>query len=227
MKPIALVTQRQVLNQYGEPSDILMRGNVEFIRDLGFAAVAVPNDPDNALTLLRSMDYGLLFVTGGGFVPEEFFVGDTTGAQYQLLRDDVERILVADAITRGIPIYALCRGMFMVNGILGGKVLRGGSASKPRHDHYVTLRDGAKALVNTYHNSAVPQDLLAPELEALAWETGTQNVEAYRSVDKRILGLQWHPERPLPSAESITVTERLFDWLLNGTPLPEHILEAR
>ena len=122
-------------------------------------------------------------------------------------------------------VYALCRGMFMVNGILGGKVLRGGSASKPRHDHYVTFQDGSQALVNTYHNSAVPESLLAPELEALAWETGTPNVEAYRSVEKRILGLQWHPERPLPSEESITATERLFDWLLNGTPLPEHILE--
>ena len=136
----------------------------------------------------------------------------------------METILVADAISKGIPILGLCRGMFMLNGMLGGKVLRGGSHSAPRHDHLVRFSTGEQALVNTYHNSAIPKRLLAPGTELLAIEEGTENVEAFRHIEKRILGLQWHPERPLPSDEAQTATKRLLDWLLNGVDLPAHLV---
>lgn len=221
---IALVTQRETENQYGEPSDILMRLNAEYAHAQGFTPLAVPNIPSAARELAGSLDYGFLLVTGGGFASREYLAGDLAGARYQDLRDDVERTLIADAAERGIPILALCRGMFMVNGFFGGKVLRGGSHSAPRHDHYVVFNSGARALVNTYHNSAVPLNLISDELEPLAVEEGTVNVEAYRHRTLPILGLQWHPERGLPSAEAIQATESLMAWLLRGVPLPESIV---
>jgi N5-(cytidine 5'-diphosphoramidyl)-L-glutamine hydrolase len=221
---LALMTEREVLDKYGEESDLLVRHNPEYANSLGFATLAVPNCPDAAREIAQSVDYRLLFITGGGFASAEYFEGDISDASFQPLRDEVERILVADAISKGIPVLGLCRGMFMLNGILGGKVLRGGSHSAPRHDHYVRFSTGERALVNTYHNSAIPARLLAPGVELLAVEEGTENVEAFRDVEKRILGLQWHPERPLPSVEGQTATNHLMNWLLNGVELPAHLV---
>ena len=135
--------------------------------------------------------------------------------------------LVADALAKNVPILGLCRGMFMINGFFGGKVLRGASHSKPRHDHYVRFTTGHRALVNTYHNSAVPRDLLADNLEEIAVEEGTDNIEAFRAKESRVLGLQWHPERPLPSREAETASVQLLNWLLHGAELPDKIRPQR
>ena len=221
---IALVTQKEGFNQYGEPADSLMRMNIDYVRSLGFTPLPVPNDIDVAREIASSIDYGFLLVTGGGFVPLEYFANECTDAVAQPLRDEVERFLVADAVSKTIPVMGICRGMHMINGIFGGKVLRNGSHSKPRCDHFVQFAGGTKALVNTFHNNAIARDLLAPGFECVAVEAGTDKVECYRDAEHRILGLQWHPERPLPGQPAIDVSESLARWLLNGEPLPTGIL---
>ena len=219
----AFITQRESVNQYDEPADVLTRINFEYAASLGFTPLPVPNDVRIAREMAAEIDYRFLYITGGGFVPAEFYVGNLEGATFQHNRDEMERFLIGDALEKGIPILGLCRGSFMLNGIFGGKVLRGGSASKPRHDHYVRFRTGRRVLVNTYHTCAMPRDLLAPNLEEIAVEEGTENVEAFRAKDARVLGLQWHPERPLPSEEAETVSAQLLDWLLNEAVLPDDI----
>lgn len=214
---IAFVTQKEAANQYGEPADSLVHASVEYARSLGFTPLPVPNDNDAARELARSIDYGFLLVTGGGFAPVEFFSNECTDYVAQPNRDAVERMLVADAVNKGVAIMGLCRGMHMLNGIFGGTVVRNGSHSAPRHDHYVTFETGERALVNTFHNNAIPRDQLAPSFECLAVEEGTQNVECFRSSEKRILGLQWHPERPLPSDEAVSISARLVNWLIHET----------
>lgn len=216
----AFITQKEGFNQYGEPNDSLMRMNIDYMRSLGFTPLPVPNDIETAREMAGGIDYGFLLVTGGGFAPREYFAGDCEGYVAQPLRDEVERFLVQDAAAKGVPIMGLCRGMHLLNGIFGGTVLRNASHSAPRHDHFVRFAGGASALVNTFHNNAVSLDTLSPAFTALAVEEGTRNVECYVCEHPRILGLQWHPERPLPSPESIAVSAQLADWLLSGAELP-------
>jgi putative glutamine amidotransferase len=219
----ALITQKEGFNQYGEPNDSLMRMNIGYVRSLGFTPLPVPNDIDTAREMAGDIDYRFLLVTGGGFAPREYFAGDCDGYVAQPLRDEVERFLVEDAAAKDVPMMGLCRGMHMLNGIFGGKVLRNASHSAPRHDHYVRFAGGGRALVNTFHNNAVSLDTLSPAFTVLALEEDTRNVECYCSEHPRILGLQWHPERPLPSPESIEASAQLAEWLLKGTALPKGI----
>ena len=216
----ALVTQKQGENQYGEGSDSLLHMAIRYARSLGFTPIPVPNDFDTAREIAQGIDYHFLLVTGGGFASIEYFCNECPDAVVQAERDAVERFLVADAVAKGIPVMGVCRGMHMLNGIFGGKTLRNGSNSAPRHDHDVVFGGGRRVLVNTFHNNAVPADHLAPEAELLAVEADTQNVEAFRIVGKRVLGLQWHPERPLPGNEAVETSDELLQWLLHGAPLP-------
>lgn len=211
---LALVTQKETANPYGEPADSLVHASISYVRELGFAPVPVPNDLAAAQELARSVDYRFLLVTGGGFAPLEFFSNECPDHVAQPNRDAVERWLVAHAVENGVPVMGLCRGMHVLNGIFGGTVVRNGSHSAPRRDHYVTFESGGRALVNTFHNNAIPRDQLAGAFECLAVEEGTRNVECFRSREKRILGMQWHPERPLPSPEAVRVSSRLAGWLL-------------
>ena len=220
----AFITQKEGSNQYGEPSDSLMRMNIDYVRSLGFTPIPVPNDIETAREMASGIEYGFLLVTGGGFAPIEFFSNDCEGYVPQPLRDEVERFLVMDATSKRVPIMGLCRGMHMLNGLFGGTVARNGSHSAPRHDHYVRFASGRRVLVNTFHNNAVPVAELSPEFELLAVEDGTENVECFRSEKLRILGLQWHPERPLPGREAEEVSAQLASWLIQGTVLPTDLL---
>ena len=219
----AFITQKEGSNQYGEPSDSLMRMNIDYVRSLGFTPIPVPNDILTAREMADGIDYGFLLVTGGGFAPIEFFSNTCDGYVPQALRDEVERFLVKDATAKGVPIMGLCRGMHMLNGLFGGTVVRNGSHSAPRQDHYVRFASGRRVLVNTFHNNAIPVSQLSREFELIAVEDGTENVECFRSEKLRILGLQWHPERPLPTHEAEEVSAQLAAWLIEGKALPEDL----
>lgn len=214
---LALVTQKETTNPYGEPADSLVHASLSYVRELGFTPLPVPNDLEAAREIARSVDYGFLLLTGGGFAPIEFFSNDCGDHVAQPNRDAVERLLVADAVEKDVPIMGLCRGMHMLNGIFGGTVTRNGSHSAPRHDHYVAFESGERALVNTFHNNAVARSELAEAFECLAVEEGTRNVECFRSREPRILGLQWHPERPMPSDEGVRISALLAAELLSKT----------
>ena len=219
----ALVTQKQGENQYGEGSDSLIHMAIRYVRSLGFTPIPIPNDVETAREIAQGIDYRFLLVTGGGFASVEYFCNDCPDAVIQAERDMVERFLVSDAVSKAIPVMGVCRGMHMLNGIFGGKTMRNGSHSAPRHDHDVIFGGGRRVLVNTFHNNAVPVDQLAPEAELLAVEADTRNVEAFRIVGKRVLGLQWHPERPLPGRDAVRTSDEILAWLLHGTALPEDL----
>lgn len=221
---IALVTQKETANQHGEPADSLIHACVNYTSSLGFTPVPVPNDIATAREISQTIDYRFLFVTGGGFAPIEYFSNECIGYVAQSRRDEVERFLIHDAVSKGIPILGLCRGMHMLNGVFGGTLVRNGSHSAPRHDHYVSFNSGKQILVNTFHNNAIPEDQLSSEFEAIAVETGTNNVECFVSESKRILGLQWHPERPLPCEEAQEVSAQLIEWLIDAAPFPRELL---
>jgi putative glutamine amidotransferase len=124
-------------------------------------------------------------------------------------RDDWERALVTAALEHSLPVLGICRGMQLVNAVLGGTLTQhlpdvtGTRVHSPavgeflRHavvtapGSWVEEAVGRRADVPTYHHQAV--DVLAPGLRASAWsDDGT--LEAFEDAYARILGVQWHPE---------------------------------
>lgn len=116
------------------------------------------------------------------------------------------------ALTRGLPIFAVCGGMQLLNVFFGGSlhqhipdiagaiVHRSGDPQNPAF-HAIRVGDeqlselirGRRTEVNSYHHQCI--DRLADELRVAA-VAPDDIVEAVRIRDYRFgLGVQWHPEK--------------------------------
>jgi putative glutamine amidotransferase len=193
-----------------------MTDYVESVKRAGATAleVAVTDEPS---AVVGRAD-GLL-LTGGGDV-EPALYGAVPHASYAPAepgRDAFEMALVEAATAAGLPIFAICRGMQVLNVALGGDLVQdiptevNGALNhdlrEPRYAvaHEVwatkgsrfatlmsdTLVDGESCQVNSRHHQAVRH--LGRGLEVVA--TAPDGViEAVERPGAFCLGVQWHPE---------------------------------
>jgi gamma-glutamyl-gamma-aminobutyrate hydrolase PuuD len=130
-------------------------------------------------------------------------------------RDALEFALLADAIARDLPVFAICRGLQILNVQQGGTLIQHlDSTALARHRrqtpenkglpaHPIQIIPGTKLAgiaggsldwdVNSRHHQAIGHlgGLLVKS--AIAPEDGT--IEAVERPDKRfVVGVQWHPE---------------------------------
>jgi putative glutamine amidotransferase len=162
----------------------------------------------NALTTevaLEEMD-GLL-LTGGADVAPEFLqqeVPDPTVLQTDPdpRRDPWEFAAIEHAVERELPLFAICRGMQLLNVALGGTLtldLPGHNLPEQKDEDVQTLRTdrGAKhrlVRVNSSHHQAV--DRVADRCEVEAWSVEDDVIEQMRLRDYAFgLAVQYHPER--------------------------------
>ncbi len=172
---------------------------------------------DRALEKLDSCD-GLL-LTGG----EDIFPG-MYGLSYDstlcdapnFYRDSLEMNLLQEALSKGIPVMGICRGMQMINVVAGGTLYFDLPAQKDttvKHRnpgykpvyHRITISDGSllssitdtmEGSVYSNHHQGVRD--LAHGLRAIAF-SDDHLVEAVQLADTVgnpfLLGVQWHPEK--------------------------------
>lgn len=127
------------------------------------------------------------------------------------------------------PILAICRGMQILNVALGGTLYQDIHVQKAasichsqsmyiRNEmtHSVLIRperrlfqiyELEKIFVNSYHHQAV-KDLAGTLLPAAF--SADKILEAYESVDGRIIGIQWHPEALINSDSKTLKLFRYF-----------------
>ena len=197
------VTQRVVNNNtYPERRDALAQDWASWLARVfpRSAAMAVPNRPDGLDAWYDAAGPDALVMTGGndwGDAPE---------------RDEVECQLVGRARENALPILGVCRGMQVLNIILGGKVITDlGSVTEEQHiaqDHPVRLSGTMPAsfaredeiTVNSYHGQGITKSGVAESMVVFA-ETADGVVEGFYHQEEPIVAIQWHPERQSPSAE--------------------------
>ena len=135
------------------------------------------------------------------------------------VRDAWDFAVTGAALSLGLPLLAICRGMQVLNVVRGGTLHQhvpdlvghgrhsGGQGTYGRHKVRVSpgsllagiIPDDGHFDVPTHHHQAV--DLLGDGLKAVAWEEdGTiEAVEAGPSaldgLSGFVLGVQWHPEQ--------------------------------
>jgi len=145
------------------------------------------------------------------------------GSPKDSARDATTLPLIREAITRGVPLLAICRGIQELNVALGGSLHQEVHAVPGRLDHRsdktvplperyreahrVTLTPGgvlqgllngaAEIEVNSLHGQAI--DRLAPGLtvEGVAPD-GTIEAVSVPGAPAFALGVQWHPESGVP-----------------------------
>lgn len=191
----ALITQREERNQYGGLSDSLEKGYIDYFKELGITVFPVSNFA-NVNSILENTKWNLIILTGGGILPKEAYTFDKEG-RCQEHRDELEKVLVSYALENNIPLIGICRGMQFINYTLGGKVDGSGKCRfrrKVKEAHAVHARQ-KKMTVNNYHDDVIWVDGLSPELLPIAIDDENQTVEAFKHKSKRVLGIQWHPER--------------------------------
>jgi putative glutamine amidotransferase len=154
---------------------------------------------------LDQMD-GLL-LTGGSDISPEFLRQDVPDPSVldkdiDPERDRWEFQAVREALSRGLPILAICKGLQVFNVALGGTLkldIPGHNLPHQKESEVQPLRHDTAAShrfskVNSAHHQAIEQ--LGNDLEVEAWAAHDGIIEQVRLRNYPFgLGVQYHPER--------------------------------
>jgi putative glutamine amidotransferase len=181
----------------------------------GTALPLTPAHGPESIRRILDVCHGLLLTGGEDVEPSRYGqspipeVGEVNPE-----RDEMEIAAVHEAVRRGMPILAICRGIQVLNVALGGTLYqdipsqRGGDVLHEQeapvnarwHAGRVHPGSGLERIfgavdlcINSFHHQAVRD--VAPSLEATVWaEDGI--VEGVEGREHPwMYGVQWHPER--------------------------------
>ena len=163
-----------------------------------------------SLDVEEALDCQGLLLPGGGDIDPARYGQPSAGSEApDLQRDAAELELVSRFLAWGRPILGICRGIQLLNVALGGDLIQDiPTAADHKHDavrgdrvHGVEAAPGSfleglyetSFPVNSAHHQALGQ--VAPGLRVAARSQADGVIEAVEWPEKRIYGVQWHPER--------------------------------
>ena len=187
------------------------------IQDAGGIPVLLPPQLDaQALGALWERLDGLILTGGGDIDPGHFAEPrHATTDEVSPARDALEVSLVRKALDDDVPLFAICRGLQVVNVALGGSLYQDikdqtGSpiehSQRDRRDqptHAVKVMGEGTRLgkilgrleleVNSMHHQAIKT--LGRGLREVAWAPdGIIEAAELEAPERFLLGVQWHPE---------------------------------
>lgn len=157
-----------------------------------------------------------LMLSGGADVDPVLY-GETPDSTAGLITnrslDDLEIELLGCALNLDYPIFAICRGMQILNVVFGGKLIQdipnhkatlsGNHTSSAVHQIYLSpgsklaaiIGSGGIMRVNSRHHQGLREAHKSPRLLASAYSLGDGLIEGLESpAHDWVLGLQCHPE---------------------------------
>ena len=214
---VALISQRHLLGPYGDWQDVLENSYTEYMERHGIIVVPVSNSlGDLSPYMDGTVSVRGIILTGGNDVDPLTYGGAladdlhayperTVSSQ----RDRTERLLVHFAMSHGLPVFGICRGLQFINMYFGGGIVQdierqyGRPPHKIGEHHWIEIVDerardylGTGAVnVNSYHHQAVTPENLAPPLRVFALEPESGIVEGLYHPLYPIAAMQFHPER--------------------------------
>jgi len=183
----------------------------------GASPMLIPPMGKAQLALLDRIDGLLVPGSATNVHPSHYGVDESlTPELHDIARDATTLPLIRNAVARGVPILAICRGIQELNVALGGTLHQCVHELPGRRDHrgddgqtrdsdfgprHVVEVTGALArivgtseiMVNSLHSQAIDRPGPGLVVEALAED---DTIEAVFGADTPgfVLGLQWHPE---------------------------------
>lgn len=166
--------------------------------------VLLPADGPDAVDWahrLRGVD-GVLLPGGGDVSPRRYGGDPTHVALYDVdeTQDEIDFTLARYALDQGIPTLAVCRGLHVVNALLGGTLVIDMDVNHRHRVHTVSIDDpgdvlglgGMPVACSCYHHQEV--DRIAEGITVLGRaEDGV--IEAVSIASNGwAAGVQWHPE---------------------------------
>ncbi|MBN2369152.1 MAG: gamma-glutamyl-gamma-aminobutyrate hydrolase family protein [Vicinamibacteria bacterium] len=213
MRPAVAVTSGDELS----PGDgfYLRKTYIRAVESAGaLPFIVVPGRPADVSEILAFMRG--LFLTGGGDIDPALYERDAhptlDGVSHE--RDAFEIALVKAALTRDLPVLAVCRGLQILNVACGGRIIQdiaseipgavehqpGGDRRAIAHEvellHETRIRailGTNRVAVSSTHHQAV--DTLGDGLVVSARSPADGIIEGIESPNRRfVVGVQWHPE---------------------------------
>lgn len=181
--------------------------------------IPIPDDARPALSQYARDMAGLLMVEGGDVHPSHYKSNTPLGELDEIdpLKDEFEFWFCRQALRRGLPILGICRGIQILNVIMGG-TLHGDVMKEKKSDlkhmdldhydsyrHPVTLIEGTPLRqwygrrdlrVNSYHHQGIKRLASSLQPTAVAPDGLIEGVQDPSHPFR--MGLQFHPERMLP-----------------------------
>ena len=205
--PLIAIAQNRRMSDY-----------VESVRRAGGEPIEVGADGEAPEDILARVDGVLL--TGGGDVDPDLY-GEARHATFDAAesgRDDFEIALTRAAIAAGMPYFAICRGMQLLNVAMGGTLIQDipsqvpgalqHTVSEPRfaiaHEIWVAkdsllstlladhMEDGETSHVNSRHHQSVQKVADGFEVTATSPDGVVEAME--KPGESFCVAVQWHPE---------------------------------
>ena len=171
--------------------------------------------------LRTAEDCSALILVGGGDVDPSFYGEENTASRGIDIDYDRACFSVLDAFSKvKKPVLGVCRGHQLINVFFGGSLYQDipGHGRKDTDPHKaLLLKENSELMVNSTHHQAVKKPGAGFEIMAKAPD-GT--VECIYNAERRILGVQWHPERLIPGEDALSL-ERIEKGEDPGT-IPEN-----
>ena len=160
---------------------------------------------------------GGLLLTGGADIDPNYYgesISPESGTRPQSGRDEFELQLLHNALDLNMPVFAICRGMQLLNVAFGGALIQdipghkthepASNAVKPVfHQAYVSpgsklgaiLGVGMFYKVNSYHHQGLKEPQKASRLLGSAYHPDDGIIEGLESPEHSwVIGVQSHPE---------------------------------
>ncbi len=193
----------------------MLPGYLDGIHQAGGIPIIFPlTKEEKELKTIADRCDGFLF-TGGHDVDPRIYheeplegLGDTCSA-----RDEMEMIILQEALNADKPVFGICRGIQFINAALGGTLYQDLPLQHPsdieHHQdppydvpvHKVTVAENSplyhllgkeQLAVNSYHHQAVRE--LSPQLKVMATSTDGLTEAVYMPGKRFVWAVQWHPE---------------------------------
>jgi putative glutamine amidotransferase len=202
--------ERATFGVWDVPAALLARDYLDGIVAAGGVPVLLPPVGDWGPAEVSRVD-GLVLAGGPDIDPARYGAAahPQTGAA-QPNRDDTELRLANAALTLGVPVLGVCRGMQLLNVALGGTLRQHLPQALGNTDHLpergtfgqVDVRVsagsrlagivGERLRVSCHHHQGV--DRLGRGLRAVAWARDGLVEAVELPGEAFVLGVQWHPE---------------------------------
>ena len=202
---VALITMRQdYLEQRNEVRDSI---DVEIYRlcsRLGLKPVLVPNDESGARVLIDEIirSCNLVILSGGN----TYSGIDAAASDVCLSRDKVENLLINTAVSNGITIVGICRGMQVLCRAVDAEIARVGDHVNQDH---VIYADEESFTVNSFHSFAV--ESIPDERGRVICKDEEGRIESCYIDELNAVCFMWHPERKNGATDySLDIIRRLL-----------------
>jgi len=222
--PLILIPGRRSEEAKGHRTPVVSGGRfyVDAIQRAGGLPVLFPPTDDERI-IRETVDRcdGIVLLGGGDVSPESY--GQTERARLFGVNpslDEFEIRAITHALTRDLPILAICRGHQVLNVALGGTLIQHLPTTDDHRDvmHDVQLVPGSRVavamgthepVVHSFHHQAIAE--LASGLVVVGTHRdGTIEAVEHQSA-QWVVGVQWHPE---DTAEDSAPNQGLFNELV-------------